>query len=118
MIKYLEESLPVIDKILKTRQELKIRIKLIKNKKILIDTIQNLKDTYNSILACYGEIQKDRTVKFKNNKDQVEAFKQISELNNLFKNIDITLFNYTEIKEIDKLTDQDLEKIIFMIEDK
>lgn len=117
MLDILNESIKTIDLLLKNKQDIKVRIQLIKNKKRIIELVELIIDTHNSILQAYATFDDNGKAIFSSEQDKM---KSLTEIANMTKNIkfdeNITIFSYDEIVGLDELNNEQLESIIFMLE--
>lgn len=116
MIQFLNKSIETISKLLEGKQDVKIRINLIKNRNKIGETSKLLQDTINSILLSYGAVGEDNKVIFDSKEKELECMGELNKIKLPDLNDNITIFNYDEINSLDTLNNTELESIIFMIE--
>lgn len=119
LLTMLNESQKVIDILLLEKQDIKTRIRLIKNKKTISEAIGLIMDTHNSLLQTYGKINDTGEAIFDND---IDKSKCIEEISNMYRNIkkeqmgNITIFNIYELAGLEKLDNDQLSYIEFMLD--
>ena len=96
---------------------IKISFYLIKNKNLLMELAQEIERSRNILLNKYGEPSEDRTQYFISQENAEIAKKELNDLFELTQEVDIYKISLKAFNETDMLTIQQMEAIMFMIED-
>lgn len=115
MIQMLEQAINTINKLLESKQDIKVRIALIKNRNKIVEATKLLQDTCNSVLLTYGTVEEDGKVKFETKEKELECMGELNKIKLPDLNENITIFNTEELLGLDTLENAELESIIFMI---
>ena len=96
---------------------IKINFYLIKNKNLLVQLAQELDKNRTDILSNYGVLSDDKT-SYIIPSEKVEAANQaLNELFNLTQEVQIYMISLKDFNETDILTLQQMEALMFMIDD-
>lgn len=96
---------------------IKINFYLIKNKNLLVQLAQELDKNRTDILSNYGVLSDDKT-SYIIPSEKVEAANQaLNELFNLTQEVQIYMISLKDFNETDILTLQQMEALMFMIEE-
>lgn len=96
---------------------IKISFYLIKNKNLLMTLAQEIEQSRNIILNKYGEPSEDGTKYFISQENSEVAQKELNDLFELTQEVKIYQFPLTAFNDMDTLTIQQMEAIMFMIEE-
>ena len=91
-----------MDLLLSEKQDIKIRIKLLKNKKAVIDSIGQIMDLHNSIVMSYGKLSKDGKIDFNDSESENKCKAELNKIPEQIKT-EITIFNFSELNGLDGL---------------
>lgn len=96
---------------------IKVSFYLVKNKNLLMELAQEIERSRNILLNKYGEPSEDRTQYFISQENAEIAKKELNDLFELTQEVDIYKISLKAFNETDMLTIQQMEAIMFMIED-
>ena len=96
---------------------IKVSFYLVKNKNLLMELAQEIERSRNILLNKYGEPSEDRTQYFISQENTEIAQKELNDLFELTQEVDIYKISLKAFNETDMLTIQQMEAIMFMIED-
>lgn len=96
---------------------IKVNFYLIKNKNLLIKLAQEIEQSRNMILNKYGKPSEDGTQYFISQENTEIAQKELNDLFELTQEVKIYQFPLTAFNDMDALTIQQMEAIMFMIEE-
>lgn len=95
----------------------KVNFYLIKNKNLLIQLAQEIDQSRNNLLSKYGELSENGTQYFIPQKNSEKAQKELNDLFELTQEVNIYTFSLEAFNESDTLTVQQMEALMFMIEE-
>ena len=95
----------------------KISFYLIKNKNLLVQLAQEIDQSRNDLLSKYGELSEDKTHYFIPQENSEKAQKELNDLFELIQEVNIYKVSLNSFSENDALTIQQMEALMFMIEE-
>ena len=96
---------------------IKVSFYLVKNKNLLMELAQEIERSRNILLNKYGEPSENRTQYLISQENAEIAKKELNDLFELTQEVDIYKISLKAFNETDMLTIQQMEAIMFMIED-
>lgn len=125
MFKTLADCISIIDKITAEDVPVKLRFKLISNKKNIKDFLQLLDETRKQVLTKYAVIENDaikidenQKVIFDSEEKEKECYIELLQLSKIDFDRKLHIFSLDDFSEeiMNKFNDEEIESMLFMME--